>query len=99
TCPTRTLNFRIKLKESVQRLFKLRPNFLFPALQQMHGDMRFFFVLQADFGLADSFDLIGGQEPHSVNQRKFSHGSTIALSRTPASHRTRHWAASRASRC
>ena len=47
----------------------------------MHGDVRGLAVLQANLGLADFFDLIGGKKPHSVHQRKFGHGNTIVSSR------------------
>ena len=43
----------------------------------MHGDMRGFAALQADFGLVDLFDLVGGKQPHSVYEGKFSHGESI----------------------
>jgi hypothetical protein len=58
-------------------LLELRANFLLTTFKQMHGDMRSLIAFQANLGFADFFDLIGRQQPHSVNQRKFSHGETI----------------------
>jgi len=55
--------FGVELEEGVQRLHELLADFLFPTLQQMHGDVSVVAILQADLGVTQFFNFIGGEQP------------------------------------
>jgi hypothetical protein len=77
------LDLGVKVEERVDAQPKLRLDLLPRSFQNMHGDMRFVAILQRNRSLAYTCYLIGGQQPHSIDQRQICHKSLFHQSRSP----------------
>jgi hypothetical protein len=63
------LDLGVEVEEGVQAHFELGFDLLAASLEDVHGDVGLIAVFECDWSIAHLCYLIGGQQPHSIDQR------------------------------
>ena len=70
-------------KKGFETHLQLLFNFFLAAFEDVHGNVRVATVLELEGSVTYLEDFVGGQQPHSINQRQIRHEAILTAAHPP----------------